>query len=129
MKRVVFELSMLLSFFVMIGTFSGLAVRADQDTVNVFNRKCAKCHGREGNATKRGIKLGAENFKDVSRQKSITDEEIINVISNGKNKMPGWKDKLDQNAIKNLVHYVRVLLPRGERKKMPKNIQMFHYGR
>ncbi|MGR3178247.1 MAG: c-type cytochrome [Candidatus Anammoxibacter sp.] len=129
MKRNTLKFAMFLFFLIMIGALSRSVVQADQDIVKVFNSKCAKCHGQKGKATKRGEKLGAKNFKDINWQKSITDEEILDAISNGKNKMPGWKDKLDRDGIKKLAHYVRVLLPHGERKKMPKNIQRSHYSR
>lgn len=105
------------------------AIQAELDVKGIFNSRCAKCHGPAGKITKRGEELGARNFNDINWQKSITDEEIFNVITNGKNKMPSWKDKLGRDEIKGLVHYVRVLLPHGQRDQMPKDIRKLHYDK
>jgi len=100
---------------------------ADADSKKNFARSCAKCHGIDGNPTKRGKSLGAKNFRKVDWQKSITDKEMLNSIANGKNKMPSWKKSYNAEEIKELIHYVRVLVPSGQRKKMPKNVQSLHY--
>ena len=102
---------------------------ANANVKNVFESKCAKCHGLKGKVTKRGENLGAKNFADLNWQKTITDNEIINAITNGKNKMPSWKGKITQNEIEELVHYVRVLLPHNLRNEMPIDIQKVHYGK
>ena len=38
-----------------------------------------------------------------------TDAELTDIISNGKNKMPKYADKLKDPEIKDLVAYVRAL--------------------
>ena len=42
-------------------------------------------------------------------QDSVSDERIYNSISNGKGKMPGFKKKLSDAQIDELVNYVRRL--------------------
>ncbi len=100
---------------------------ANADPKKNYARSCAKCHGLDGRPTKRGKGLSAQNFKNIDWQKSITDEEMFKSITNGKNKMPSWGKTYNSEEIKALVHYVRVLLPSGQRKKMPKAIQKLHY--
>ena len=113
----------LLIFFV-----SSIA-NAGSEITKVFNNKCAKCHGTSGKVTKRGKKLGAKNFANLEWQQSISDEKMIEAISNGKKKMPSWKDKLSKAEIEGLVHHIRVLLPHGKRAKMPHEIKKKHYGK
>ena len=40
------------------------------------------------------------------------DEEILNSITNGKNKMPRWIEKLKPEEIQALAKYVRKLAPK-----------------
>lgn len=118
-----------LFFVVTVFVMSDAGASALAETKGIFDRKCAKCHGLKGKVTKRGRSLGAKNFSDPAWQRDISDEEIINVISDGKKKMPGWKGKLSADEIKRLTHYVRVLLPRSQRSNMPRDIKDAHYAR
>ena len=80
------------------------------DASSVYNSKCASCHGRDGRA--RSAKAKREHARDMSSgewQDSVSDERIYNSISNGKGKMPGFKKKLSDAQIDELVNYVRRL--------------------
>lgn len=107
--------------------FNASITKAEPDGKSIFESRCAKCHGTDGKVTKRGEALGARNFTDPEWQQSVSDGEIFNTITNGKNKMAGWKDKLSKEEIDVLVHYVRILLPRSLRNNMPKVLQEKHY--
>ncbi len=127
MKKFTKKTSLFSIVFLSICSVFIVSCHAKTDVKSSFNNRCAKCHGENGKATRRGVNLGAKNFSDINWQKSVTDEDIINAITNGKNKMPSWKKSFNQEEIKELAHYVRVLLPRGQRKNMPKNVQKLHY--
>ena len=58
------------------------------DYKKIFKNECRKCHERDGKGTKRGKKLGAQDFTDAVWQASVTDEQLINSVTNGKKKMP-----------------------------------------
>ena len=60
-------------------------------------------------------KLGVPDFTGAEWQASVTDEQLIASITNGKKKMPAQKHKLSQEEIKALVRYVRILAPRKRR--------------
>ena len=80
------------------------------DATSVYNSKCASCHGRDGRA--RSAHARHENARDLSSaewQDSVSDELIYNSISNGKGKMPGFKKKLSDAQMDELVSYVRRL--------------------
>jgi cytochrome c6 len=84
--------------------------RPGGDATSVYNAKCASCHGRDGRA--RSAHSRREHARDLTTgdwQDSVSDERIYNSISNGKGKMPGFKKKLSDAQIDELVSYVRRL--------------------
>lgn len=64
---------------------------------------CAVCHGENG--AKPNEAVGA---KDLSKS-TLTDDQLLHVISNGKNSMPGYKKKFSDEQLKELVEYVKGL--------------------
>ena len=80
------------------------------DARSTYKSKCAGCHGRDGRAT--SMHARHEKARDLTAgewQDSVSDERIYNSISNGKGKMPGFKKKLSDAQIDELVNYVRRL--------------------
>lgn len=74
----------------------------------LFNRHCAKCHGRDGRAKRfRGMMLGARNLTDPKWQEEATDERIAAAIRKGPGPMPSFAEKLSEAEIDTLVAYVR----------------------
>ena len=83
---------------------------AGGDAASVYNSKCATCHGRDGRA--KSMHAKHEHARDLTSaewQDSVSDERIYNSISNGKGKMPAFKNKLSDSQIDELVSYVRRL--------------------
>ena len=82
---------------------------ADQsEGASVFKQKCSTCHGPDG----RGLAtVGTPNFTDPKVQASLTDEEIVETIKNGKKDtlMPAWAGKLSYQQISAVAGYVRSL--------------------
>ena len=106
-----------ISFFVMIGLYASVfpAYGQEGEEINpkkLFEYHCSTCHGEDGKGTKRGHELKAPNLADVKWQASKKDEEILNSITNGKNKMPRWIEKLKPEEIQALAKYVRKLAPK-----------------
>ena len=80
------------------------------DARSDYNSKCAKCHDRDGRAKSRHAKHEkARDLTTAEWQDSVSDERIYNSISNGKGKMPGFKKKLSDGQMDELVNYVRRL--------------------
>ena len=81
------------------------------DASSVYNTKCANCHGRDGRArSARAKREGSRDLTAAEWQDSVSDERIYNSISNGKGKkMPGFKKKLSDAQLDELVNYVRRL--------------------
>ncbi len=105
------------TFFAIAGSYSGFSTAFGQEgeainARNLFEYHCATCHGADGKGTKRGHELKAPNFAAPDWQSKKKDEEILNSITNGKDKMPRWSDKLKPEEIEALAKYVRKLVPK-----------------
>ena len=81
------------------------SVAAAQDkAADVYKAKCAGCHGADGTKSVMGSKplSGAE-------VQGMSDADLNAAITNGKGKMPGYKGKLTDGQISDLVSYIRTL--------------------
>lgn len=83
-----------------------LSARA-QDASALFKSKCAGCHAADGTGSAMGKKMGAHDFTSADVQK-MSDAELTDTITNGKNKMPKYAS-LKPEEIKGLVAYIRTL--------------------
>jgi len=78
-----------------------------QGGADLFKAKCAACHGADGTGSAMGKKMGAHDFTSAEVQK-MSDAELTETITNGKNKMPKY-GSLKPEEIKGLVAYIRTL--------------------
>ena len=75
-----------------------------------WDKYCTKCHGPDGKGkTKMGEKFGLKDYSDAKVQEGIKDEEMAKAIKEGKGKMKGYGENLNDDEIKALVKYVRSL--------------------
>jgi mono/diheme cytochrome c family protein len=82
---------------------------AQSGGADVFNSKCAPCHGTNGlAATPAGKALKAASFKSAAAVKA-SDAELIATVHSGRNKMPSFAGKLTDDQIKSAVAYIRTL--------------------
>jgi len=85
------------------------ALRAQGTAEATFKAKCAGCHGADGSgSTPAGKAMNVRDFQSADVQKETVDE-LAAIISNGKNKMPKYADKLKDAEIKDLAAYVHDL--------------------
>ena len=78
-----------------------------QDASALYKSKCAGCHAADGTGSAMGKKMGAQDFTSADVQK-MSDAELTDIITNGKNKMPKY-GSLKPEEIKGLVAYIRTL--------------------
>jgi mono/diheme cytochrome c family protein len=93
----------------------------------VFKDKCASCHGADG----RGIKsIGTPNFTDPQVQASLTDQQILDTIHNGKKgtMMTGWAGKLSEEDIAAVAQYIRSLSAPGAQASPPEAPKIYEPG-
>jgi mono/diheme cytochrome c family protein len=105
MKRIDVRMFALLAAFAVVFAFSS-SLHA-QDASGMFKSKCAGCHGADGTGSAMGKKMGAHDFTSADVQK-MSDAELTDVITNGKNKMPKYAS-LKPEEVKGLVAYIRTL--------------------
>ena len=76
---------------------------------DTFKGKCAMCHGQDGSGnTPMAKSMGIKDLGGADVQK-MSDADLTGAITNGKGKMPGYKDKLSGAQISDLVAYIRTL--------------------
>jgi len=78
------------------------------DGASIFQRNCTMCHGPEG---KGNASLKTPDFTDPKVQASLTNQQMLEIITNGKKgtMMPAWGTKLSAEDIRAVQAYVRSL--------------------
>ena len=76
-----------------------------------YEKNCATCHGKDGRAKtfKSRHHVHARDLTDARWQSDASDERILDSITNGRGRMPAFKDKLTAEQITSLLEYVRGL--------------------
>jgi len=105
MKRIEIKMFTIATALVVVLSLSSSA-RA-QSAADLFKSKCAGCHAADGTGSAMGKKMGAHDFTSADVQK-MSDAELTDIITNGKNKMPKY-GSLKPEDIKGLVAYIRTL--------------------
>ncbi|MBZ5502366.1 MAG: cytochrome c [Acidobacteriia bacterium] len=92
-----------------LALLAGAPVRADGDGAALYKSKCAVCHGADGKAATLAAKaMGSSDLTSPAAQK-MTDAQLIEITTKGKNKMPGYEKSLSAAQIKEVVAYIREL--------------------
>jgi cytochrome c6 len=98
----------LLSAAAILCLFSA-AARAQNSGATLFQSNCQMCHGADGKgSTPTGQALKVVNLHSPEVVK-MSDAELANVISKGKQAMPAFGSRLTPPQIENLVSYIRTL--------------------
>ena len=84
-----------------------LSMHAQNPSETLYKSKCAAFHGADGTGSSMGKKMGAHDFTSAEVQK-MSDAELTDTITNGKNKMPKYAS-LAPEDVKGLVAYIRSL--------------------
>jgi len=80
----------------------------------IFKERCVLCHGPSGHGdgtASKALKPPPRNFHDQAYMSSRTDEQLLDVIHNGKGAMPAWGKTgvLKDDEIRAVLAYVRSL--------------------
>lgn len=67
----------------------------------LFEGKCARCHGKDGTKGR----FGAKNLQ----LSVLNDAMLFQIISEGKSFMPSWKKKFTAIQIKMIMDYIKTL--------------------
>jgi cytochrome c6 len=97
--------TVILAMAIALYAFSATPVSAaDTDTgAKLFEIHCAGCHPQGGNIIRRG-----KTLKQAALQKNKVDtlEAIATLVTNGKNNMSAFKDRLSPDEINDVSAYV-----------------------
>jgi mono/diheme cytochrome c family protein/uncharacterized membrane protein len=82
---------------------------ATPNTVDLYRRRCVKCHGAEGTGNKSRERLPEiPDFTNASWQTRQPDSKLLSSILDGKGKeMPAWRGKISQEQARALASHVR----------------------
>lgn len=69
----------------------------NEEVTKLWKQNCALCHGNDG-------RLGVNGAKDL-RLSELDIPARVNIITNGKGKMIGFKNSLSQEQIKSLAEF------------------------
>jgi len=83
-----------------------LSAQAQNASETLYKSKCVACHGADGAGSAMGTKMGTHDFTTAAVQ-GMSDAELTETITNGKNKMPKYGASLKPDDIKGLVAYIR----------------------
>lgn len=77
-----------------------------------YGYDCAMCHGENGDG-KGDVavdeKLKLKDYRDPAALQNMSDEELFNIIKNGKGQMPPEGNRVKATELWNLVNYIRSL--------------------
>jgi len=94
----------LITFLLLISTFTFPASAADTaNGAQIFSVHCAGCHINGGNIVRRGKNLKAKALKKYGMD-SI--DAVTSIVTNGKNNMSAYKDRLSEQQIQDVAAYV-----------------------
>jgi mono/diheme cytochrome c family protein len=89
--------------------FLSLPGRAQETGESLFKAKCAMCHGPDGaGKTTMGQSLKIPDLHSPEVQK-LSDADLTQIVTKGKNKMPAYEEKLSKEQITQLVGFIRDL--------------------
>jgi mono/diheme cytochrome c family protein len=85
------------------------AAQEQAEAAKLFNADCAMCHGRDAaGQTPVGKQFNIPDLRAAAVQKQ-TDAALAQVIEQGKQKMPAFQSRLNQEQVSDLVKYIRAL--------------------
>jgi mono/diheme cytochrome c family protein len=86
----------------------GFGEPANNSAASTYKTNCVSCHGQDGRGSAVGKSLHAADFHSAQVQHQ-SDEQLANVIAEGRGNMPAFGTRLSKGQVDALVKYVRSL--------------------
>lgn len=93
----------LITLALLTTTFSPALAVDTANAAKIFNLQCAGCHINGGNIVRRGKTLKQKALKKYGMD---SQDAIANLVANGKNNMPAYKERLSELEIQDISAYV-----------------------
>jgi cytochrome c6 len=103
----------LITIIVVMVVVSPAAAQDSASGAGVYKSKCQTCHGPDGGGTAVGKSLKVADLRSADVQ-SKSDAELTQVISDGKNNMPGFKGTITDDEIQAVLAHVRTFAAKGD---------------
>src|SRR5262245_53994409 len=88
---------------------SNVAGNSGADGAALYGSRCSICHGKDGAGLPNWKSKGQPDFTQPEWQKAHTNEQIADLIKNGKGKfMPDFKGKLSHEETGGVIQQIRV---------------------
>lgn len=85
---------------------TGLAVSAEPDGKQIYAKRCASCHGEDGQGeTRAGQMMNTPNLLTAEWKQGTTVEELVTTLCEGLGKMPKYEGKLSQKELEAVSLY------------------------
>ena len=87
--------------------------QAEVEGSKIYKSKCQSCHGKKGEGNPviaRALKIPPE-LLPLTGIAVKTDEEVMKIIAEGKDRMPGFQEKLSPEELQAVLQHCRVLVP------------------
>jgi mono/diheme cytochrome c family protein len=91
------------------GTYAAADIEAG---AKIYSARCALCHGSDGRGDGPGaaaLNPKPRNHHDSAYMKTRTDQQLLEVLHNGKGQMPKWQGILSEEEMRQVLAYVRKL--------------------
>lgn len=102
MSKLIAILVLAIAIFCSTSVFPSLAEQ-NTDVATLFTNNCAGCHINGGNIVRRGKNLKTKALKKYGMD---SVEAISQLVANGKNAMPAYRDRLTEQEILDVSAYV-----------------------
>ena len=93
----------LITLALLTTTFSPALAVDTANAAKIFNLQCAGCHINGGNIVRRGKTLKQKALKKYGMD---SQDAIANLVANGNNNMPAYKERLSEPDIQDISAYV-----------------------
>ncbi|MEK7289009.1 MAG: cytochrome c [Planctomycetota bacterium] len=119
MKRFGFVVAIVAAFFAIAQTGCNPPRKSQSEKGGiwaVYDRECQKCHKARGSGGLVGRMIfKIPDFTNTKWQDNVSDTRLIIAVANGKKKMPGYKGKLPDEEIVDLIKVcVRSFYPKED---------------
>jgi mono/diheme cytochrome c family protein len=84
-----------------------------ETTANTYKTNCATCHADDGSGTALGKRLHVKDLRTKEVQEKPSSE-LAQTIGAGKDNMPAFGNRLDDDQIQKLVDYIRHKAPKSQ---------------